>query len=69
MTAARTAERDQPNAAVSSLTNLDLVELDRFGYGTEDARNWQDSVAKTKAKMEALSARDYYKANPHRTRQ
>lgn len=54
------------HSAVSSLANLRRVELDRFGYGTEDARNRQDRVEKTKAKMEALSARDYYQANPHR---
>lgn len=54
------------HSAVSSLANLRRVEQDRFGYGTEDARNRQDRVAKTKATMEALSARDYYQANPQR---
>ncbi len=52
------------NSAVSSLAALDHVELDRFGYGMEDARNRQDRVAKKKTAMEAQSSFDYRQANP-----
>lgn len=53
------------NSAVDSLGRLGKVELDRFGYGIQARRDRMDRVAKTKERMEALSARDYYHANPH----
>jgi hypothetical protein len=36
-----------------------MAALARFGYGTEDAHNRQDRVAKTKAKLAALMAIEY----------
>lgn len=54
------------NAAVDSLARLGPLELDRFGYGVQDRRDRMDRVEKAKERMEALSARDYYHANPHR---
>ena len=46
------------HGAVDSLARLGPVEPDSFGYGTEDANNRLVRVARTKARMEALSARD-----------
>lgn len=50
--------------AVNDLARAKPLEIDRLVYGLEDLQMRLDRVARAKEKMEQLSARDYWQANP-----
>lgn len=53
--------------AVNALARAKAIDIDRFGYGLQHLNMRLDRVARSKAKMEQLSFRDYRQANPYNT--